>query len=58
MYFFSLLCYGITVLCREMQAQKKVLEYKTRIQQTLFFYPVLYICELYLKEESAVNILF
>lgn len=34
------------------------LEYKTRIQLTLFFYPVLYICDLYLKEQSAVNFLF
>lgn len=47
-----LLCY--VEKCR----RKNVLEYKTRIQRTLFFYPVLYICELYLKEQSAVNFLF
>lgn len=37
--------------------KKKLLEHITRFQATLFFYAVLYINELYLKEQSAMNFL-
>ena len=36
-------------------SKKKLLQYVTRFQVTLFFYAVFYINELDLKQQSAVN---
>lgn len=56
MYFFPLLWYVINVQQQDVK-KKKLSEYITRFQVTLFFFAVISINKLYLKDQGAVNFL-